>query len=77
MDIICLFPNYIKSDDFFSKFKDELKKVGVKNVLEIVDARVPILKFKINDLDIDFRSYSSSYKYKNYAFMYVENCNIL
>ena len=63
MDIICLFPNYIKSDDFFSKFKDELKKVGVKNVLEIVDARVPILKFKINDLDIDllFASIDPSY----------------
>ena len=63
MDIICLFPNYIKSDDFFSKFKDELKKVGVKNVLEIVDARVPILKFKINDLDIDllFSSIDPSY----------------
>ena len=63
MDVICLFPNYIKSDDFFSKFKDELKKVGVKNVLEIVDARVPILKFKINDLDIDllFASIDPSY----------------
>ena len=54
LDLICLFPNYIDSEEFFSSFKELIRnKDGVQHVLEVIDARVPILKVKFTNLDVD------------------------
>ena len=47
MDLICVFPHYIQQEDFFSGFKNVL--TGLKEteeILDVVDARIPILKLK-------------------------------
>jgi poly(A) polymerase len=45
MDLICLLPNYISKDDFFSDFMRELsKEPDAEDVIDVIDSRVPILK---------------------------------
>ncbi len=47
MDVICVLPSYILHDDFFNKFKNLITSYEeVTNVIDVVDARVPVLKFK-------------------------------
>lgn len=46
MDLICVFPSYILQDDFFIKFKSLISTYDeVSHVIDVVDARVPVLKF--------------------------------
>jgi poly(A) polymerase len=46
MDLICLFPSYITKDDFFTDFMQVLQnnKEDAKDVIDVIDSRVPILK---------------------------------
>ena len=47
MDLICVFPSYIKQEDFFNIFKSVIEKeADVKEIIDVVDAKVPILKIK-------------------------------
>ena len=51
MDLICVFPSYIQQEDFFNIFKSVIEKAdGIKEIIDVVDAKVPILKIKYNDL---------------------------
>ena len=54
MDLICVFPSYIQQEDFFNIFKSVIEKAeGIREIIDVVDAKVPILKIKYNDLQID------------------------
>ncbi len=47
MDLICVFPSYISQDDFFQHFKNKLYDLeDAKEIIDVVDARVPILKLR-------------------------------
>ncbi len=47
MDLICLFPAYIESEDFFGGFKAKLGEVEeAQDIIDVVDARVPIMKLR-------------------------------
>lgn len=47
-------PPYITKDNFFVDFKQALTNdPDVSNILDVVDAKVPILKLKINGYHID------------------------
>lgn len=50
MDLICVFPSYITNDDFFIKFKSQLSQIeDIRYVIDVVDARVPVLKFQYKE----------------------------
>jgi poly(A) polymerase len=54
LDLICVLPSYITSDEFFESFKKYLRALeDVSYVLDVIDAKVPILKVKINELNVD------------------------
>ncbi|CDW77806.1 poly polymerase gamma [Stylonychia lemnae] len=54
MDLICVFPQYILQEDFFNTFKTFItSQKDVENVIDVVDARVPILKLKFMGNQID------------------------
>ena len=47
MDLICVFPSYIESEDFFVGFKAKLHEdENAQDIIDVVDARVPILKLR-------------------------------
>ena len=54
IDLICVFSSYIYKDDFFEDFKTTLLQTpGISHVLDVVDAKVPILKIQFNGYHID------------------------
>ncbi len=64
MDLICVFPSYILQDDFFNIFKNVIEKAdGIREIIDVVDAKVPILKIKYKDLQIDLLYAALDVKY--------------
>lgn len=54
MDTIAVFPSYIYQEDFFTHFKARLTEVkDAEDIIDVVDARIPILKFKFQGIQID------------------------
>ena len=54
MDLICLLPNYISKDDFFTDFMKVLSKESdAEDVIDVIDSRVPIIKLTYKGFQID------------------------
>lgn len=54
IDAVCVVPEWIKREDFFSKLYNMLKsKPQVSEIVPISDAYVPVLKLKFDKVDID------------------------
>jgi len=54
IDLICLVPNYISKDDFFTDFMRVLsKEPDAEDVIDVIDSRVPILKLTFKGFQID------------------------
>ena len=54
MDLICLVPNYITKEDFFTDFMRYLSKEPyIEDVIDVIDSRVPIIKLTFKGFQID------------------------
>jgi len=55
MDLICIAPNFVERNDFFNNLFDTLKSQPcVKDLRRLPEVFVPVMKFKFNDIEIDF-----------------------
>lgn len=55
MDLICIAPSFVDADDFFGKLFLSLKKHNcVRDLRKLPEVFVPVIKFRFNDIEIDF-----------------------
>lgn len=55
IDVLCVVPNFIRRKDFFTLFYDDLSSLSfITDLTKIEEAYVPLIKFKIHSIPIDF-----------------------
>lgn len=54
IDALCVAPRHIERSDFFQSFFEKLKQQeGIKDLRAVEDAFVPVIKFELNNIEID------------------------
>ncbi|XP_048391881.1 poly(A) polymerase gamma-like isoform X2 [Stegostoma tigrinum] len=54
IDALCVAPRHVERSDFFQSFFEKLKQQeGIKNLRAVEDAFVPVIKFELDNIEID------------------------
>ncbi|XP_078260884.1 poly(A) polymerase gamma-like isoform X1 [Rhinoraja longicauda] len=54
IDALCVAPRHVERSDFFQSFFEKLKQQeGIKDLRAVEDAYVPVIKFELNNIEID------------------------